>query len=80
MLELDPVLTALDSIYLHAVFIQNPCLGKLGAEVETRLAAEVRKKRVGAFFLDYLGKSCKVERLDIGYIGNVRIGHYRSRI
>ena len=59
VLELYTVLAALDSVHLHAdylyaVLFKHSRLIKLGAEVKTRLAAEVGQKRVGALLVDYL--------------------------
>ena len=80
VLEFDTVLTALDSVYLNAyylnaVLLEDACLVKLGAEVEARLAAEVGEKSVGALLFDYLSKSFEVERLDVSNISNIGIRH-----
>ena len=48
--------------------------------VERGLAAHRRQQRVGALLLDDLGDDFGRDRLDIGGVGQIRIGHDRRRI
>ena len=62
VLELNSVLATLDSVHLNAddlyiVLVENACLGKLGAEVKTRLTAEIGQQCIGTLLFDYLSES-----------------------
>ena len=78
--ELDTVLTTLDSIHLYtndlnAVLFKYTGLIQLRAEVESGLSAEVRQECVRTLLVDYLGKSVKIQRLDVCDISNIGVRH-----
>ena len=80
VLEFDTILAALDCVdlnadHLHVVLFKYASLAQLGAEVQTGLTAEVRQQRVGALLLDDLGEPVNVERLDVGDVGYIGVGH-----
>ena len=80
VLEFDTILAALDRVdlnadHLHVVLFKYASLAQLGAEVQTGLTAEVRQQRVGALLLDDLGEPVNVERLDVGDVGYIGVGH-----
>ena len=84
-LEGDSVLAPLDGIDLNtnhsdSVFVQYPGLVQFGGQVEPRLAAEIRKDRVGAFVFDNLREGLGIQWFNIGHIGRTRIGHDRCRV
>ena len=58
----------------HAGFVQ------LDREVERGLAAERREQRVGPLLLDDAGEALDVERLDVGGVGELGVGHDRRRV
>ena len=85
ILKFDTVLAALDRVDLHAdnlhiVFVQNTGLIELSAEVQAGLTAEVRQQRVRALLRDDALQSLYVERLNIGNIRCLRVGHDRRRV
>jgi hypothetical protein len=49
-------------------------------EVERGLAAERRQERVGALALDHLRHRPRQERLDVGAVGELGVGHDRRRV
>ena len=49
-------------------------------EVERGLAAERRQQRVGALALDHLRDRPGQQRLDVGGVGELRVGHDRRRV
>ena len=80
VLEFDTILAALDCVdlnadHLHVVLFKYASLAQLGAEVQTGLTAEVRQQRVGALLLYDLGEPVNVERLDVGDVGYIGVGH-----
>ena len=84
-LEDEAVFAALDRVEIHAddpdaVFFQNAFLVQLDGEVQPRLPAEVRQKRVRALLRDNLLEAFFVERFDVGDVGDRGIGHDRRRI
>ena len=85
VLELNTVLAALDSVYLHAdnlyvVLFKHAGFAQLRAEIKSGLTAEVRQQGVRALLLNDLGQTVNVQRLDIGDIRNVRVGHDGRRV
>ena len=58
----------------HAGFVQ------LDREVQRGLAAERRQQRVGALALDDPAQARDVERLDVGRVGELGVGHDRRRV
>ena len=66
--------------HLHAEFLEHA--GPLQAErgIERRLPAHGRQQRVGPFLLDDLGEELGRDRLDIGRVGQFRVGHDRGRV
>ena len=65
---------------LHAVLGEDAVLLELDGEVERRLAADRRQHRVGPLALDDLGHDVHRERLDVGPVGQLRVGHDRRRV
>ncbi len=55
-------------------------LGQIHGQVQTGLPAERGQQRVGPLDFDDLGDDFPGERLDIGAVGHVRIGHDRGRV
>ena len=85
LFERDTVLTALDRVDLntddlHIIFVQHAGCSQLRAKVQTGLTAEVRQQCVRALLFDDLFESFDVQRLDIGHVGHLGVGHDRSRI
>ena len=54
--------------------------GEIHREVERRLAADGRQQRVGTLALDDRGEDFRRERLDVGAVGQLRVGHDRRRV
>ncbi len=84
-LERDAVFTALDRVHLNAddldaVLVQNALAVKLGGQVETGLAAQIRQNRVGLFVFNDLRQRLSVERFDVRDVGHARVGHDRGRV
>ena len=84
-LELLPVLGGVDGLdagadELDAVLGEHPGLVQLDREVERGLAAEGREQRVGPLPLDDAGEALHVERLDVGGVGELGVGHDRRRV
>ena len=65
---------------LDAVLGKHAHLVKLDGTVETRLAAHVGQEGVGALALDDLCDGIRRDRLDIGAVGDVRVGHDGRRV
>ena len=65
---------------LHAVLLQDAALVQRHREVERRLAADRRQHRVGPLLLDDLFDHLGRERLDVGLIRQLRVGHDRRRV
>ena len=66
--------------HLDAVFFQHTVLGQIERAVERGLAAHGRQQRIGALLGDDLLDDLPGDRLDVGDIGHVRVGHDRRRI
>ena len=58
----------------------TPCLGERQRGVERGLPAHGRQQRVGPLALDDLGDDLGRDRLDVGGVRQLRIGHDRGRI
>ena len=58
----------------------TPILLQRQRGVERGLPAHGRQQRVGPLLLDDLGDDLRRDRLDIGRVGQVRIGHDRGRV
>ena len=65
---------------LDAVLLQDAALVQRHREVERGLAAHGRQHRVGPFLLDDLFHDLGCERLDVGLIRQLRVGHDRRRV
>ena len=83
--ELEAVLRDLDGFdrcadELDAVLLQRPVLAESDREIEGRLPADRRKHRVRALAIDDLCQHFRRERLDVGPVGQLRIGHDRRRV
>ena len=65
---------------LHAVPLEHAALGERHRDVERRLAAHRRQQRVRPLALDHLLDELRRDRLDVGAVGELRIGHDRRRI
>jgi hypothetical protein len=63
---------------LHAA--EPAGLRELDCEVERRLAAERGQERVGPLALDHGGDRVGVERLEVGGVGPLGVGHDRRRV
>ena len=75
---LDGVDVAADD--LDTVLLEHACVGKGDGAVKARLAAHVGKKRVGTLLLDDLSHGVGGDRLDIGAVGGLRVGHDGGRV
>ncbi len=76
--RLDGVDVAADD--LDAVLVEHTCVRERHGAVEAGLAAHVGKKRVGTLLLDDLGHGVGRDRLDIGAVGGLGIGHDGGRV
>ena len=84
-LELLAVLGRVDRLgvgadELDAVLGEHAAFDELHGQVERGLTAERRQERVGALALDDGGEDVDVERLDVGAVGEVGVGHDRRRV
>ena len=66
--------------HLDVEFLQHAHLAQRQRAIERGLPAHGGKQRVGTFALDDLGDDLRRDRLDVGGVGEVRIGHDRRRI
>ena len=60
--------------------VERPVLEQRERGIERRLPAHRRKQRVGPLLLEDLGDDLRRDRLDIGRVGELRIGHDRRRV
>ena len=74
----DRVLGGAD--HLDAVTIEHAAVAELGGQVERGLPAERRQQGVGSLAGDDRLEHCCVERLDIGGVGELGVGHDRGRV
>ena len=65
---------------LHVVLVEHAGIVQRHGEIEGRLPADGRQNRVGALLFDDLGDRFDGERLDVGAIGHLRVGHDGRRI
>ncbi len=66
--------------HLHAEFFEHAHAAQRQRGVERGLPAHGRQQRVGPLLLDDLGDDLRRDRLDIGRVGEVRVGHDRRRV
>ena len=65
---------------LDAVFLEHAGLGELDGEIQAGLAAERRQQRVRALLFDDPGQGLEVQRLDVGPVRKLRVGHDGGRV
>ena len=65
---------------LDPVLGEDAVLGQLDGEVERGLSAEGWEQRIGLLAADDLGDRHGVERLEVGRVGPLRVGHDRRRV
>ena len=65
---------------LHIVFRQHAVFGQIQRTIERRLPAHGGQNGIGALFGDNLFHRLPHNRLDIGDIGHIGVGHNRGRI
>ena len=65
---------------LDSVLGEHAVLGELDREVERRLAAERGEERVGSLARDDLRERHRVQRLEVGRVGPLGVGHDRGRV
>ena len=66
--------------HLDVVALENAHALQRQRGVERGLAAHGRQQRVGPLLLDDLGDDFGRDRLDIGGVGQIRVGHDRRRV
>ena len=66
--------------HLDAVLLQHAVPRQLHGQVQPRLAAQGGQQGVGPLRLDHLGHDLPGERLDVGAVGHLRIGHDGGRV
>ena len=67
-------------ISLTLYFVEDAGVREIDREVERRLAADRRQDRVGPLALDDRLEELRRERLDVGAVGQLRVGHDRRRV
>ncbi len=72
--------SAVAPIILTLNLSSTPILLERQRGVERGLPAHGRQQRVGALLLDDLGDDLRRDRLDVGGVGQVRVGHDRGRV
>ncbi len=85
LLEPLPVLAAADRLdvgadELDAVPVQHAGLGQLDGGVQRGLPAQRGQHRVRPLPGDHLGDELRRDRLDVGRVGELRVGHDRGRV
>ena len=85
LLEELPVFRLADGLlvgadHLHPELFQDPHLGHLDGRVEAGLAAQGGEQRLRPFPLDDLGHDLGGDRLDVGPVRHLRVGHDRGRV
>ncbi len=60
--------------------VEGAVLGERHREVQPGLPAEGGEKGVGALLLDDLGDELGGDRLDVGAVGELGVGHDRGRV
>ncbi len=66
--------------HLDAVLLQHAVMVQVHRQVQARLAAEGGQQGVGPLGLDHLGDDLPGQRLDVGAVGHLRVGHDRGRV
>ena len=85
LLERFAVLTAVDRLErgadeLDVVLLEHAGLAERDGRVERGLSAERRQQRVGALLGDDAFEDRRGDRLDVGGVGHLRVGHDRGRV
>ncbi len=80
-----PVLGQLDGLepradQLDPVLLEDPHLGERHGEIQAGLPAQGGQQRVGSLLLDDAGDGLGVERLDVGAVRELRVGHDCRRV
>jgi len=70
----------LGSDEFHSVAVEDTPFGQVNGQIQTGLAANGRQQGVRAFPLDDFFKNRPGQRLNIGPVRKIRIGHNRGRI
>ena len=65
---------------LDAVALQRAVVVQRLGEIQRGLPAQRRQQRVGALALDHLRHRTRQQRLDVGRVGELRVGHDRRRV
>ena len=83
--EREPVLGPADGIdirtdQLDAEPVEHARLVELDRDVQRRLAPECRQQRIWPLPLDDLGHGLRVERLEVGRVRPLGVGHDRRRV
>ena len=65
---------------LDAELSQRPVLVQRLRQIQRRLPAKRRQQRVGALALDHLADRARQQRLDVGRVGELGVGHDRGRV
>ncbi len=71
---------ALGADHLDAEFFEHAHIGQRQRRVERGLPPHRRQQRVGPLLLDDLGDDFRRDRLDIGGVGQFRVGHDRGGV
>ena len=85
LLELLAVLTGADRVdgcadQLDVETLKNAHFGQCDGRVQCRLATQRGQQRVGALLLDDRGHDLRGDRLDVGGVGDARVGHDSRRV
>ena len=85
LLELLAVLAGADRVnrradQLDVEALKNAHLGQSDSRIEGRLATEGGQQGVGAFLLDNRSHDLRGDRLDVGGVGDTRVGHDGGRV
>ena len=74
------ITSALAPIISTPNFSSTPCRARSMARFKPGLAAQGGQQGVGPLGLDHLGHDLPGERLDVGAVGHLRVGHDRGRV
>ncbi len=74
----DGVVVGADQLDVEA--LERAVVVEALGQVERRLAAERRQQRIGSLPFDDPGHDARDERLDVGAVGELRVGHDRRRV
>ena len=83
--ELLPILRASDHLdrradQLHPEVFEHARPGELDRKIERCLSAQRGQERVRTLPLQHRGDALEIERLDVGAVGEARVGHDRGRV